>query len=440
MFQKTHVRLTLLSAGIAAAILLAVSVLYLFLSEKNLRQHDFSVFEKDMEALRLDLDAQTVVTHKWLSTAEQNGTRLQLWDNGSALLWGSQQTDPQRRALIETALSHCSDRFPAAASGDAPGFSFLLFSYSVSQKKTPDCYACLMSLKKRHGTLTLLAVRPIEELNRQIRRQRMEYLLPVLAAVAALFLFFWYFTGKLLRPIEESRLSQIRFVAAASHELRTPLSAILSTAHACTQMLQGDDPEKTAECRRFLSLIEEEGGRMARLISDLLTLAGADSRNLRLSKTVCEPDTLLLDTYEAYEALAVQEGYRLSVRLPDQPDCPDKKTAPLECDTDRIRQVLSILLQNAFCHTPTGSHIALSLEEAPGCVSFLVSDDGPGIPDADKTRIFERFYQRDEARGQSGHFGLGLSIAMEIARAHRGRITVSDTPGGGATFTLILPA
>ena len=125
--------------------------------------------------------------------------------------------------------------------------------------------------------------------------------------------------------------------------------------------------------------------------------------------------------------------------LPISISLPDEKIRPVSCDRDRIRQVLSILLHNAFCYTPPGSHILLSLSETPPGLSLSVSDDGPGIPDESKAHIFERFYRADASRSDSTHFGLGLSIAWEILRAHRGTISVKDAPGGGASFTLTLP-
>lgn len=152
-----------------------------------------------------------------------------------------------------------------------------------------------------------------------------------------------------------------------------------------------------------------------------------------MQKEECEADTLLLNFYEAFEPLAKEKGYFLTVFLPD------KKIAPVRCDSDRIRQVLSILLHNAFCYTPPGSRIRLSLSETAENLLLSVSDNGPGIPDDAKPHIFERFYRGDAAHSSSSHFGLGLSIADEIMRAHNGRISISDTPGGGAAFTLTLP-
>ena len=441
MFKKTRFRLTLLGAGITILVLTAMSVLYLLLSEKNLREQDFLAFQQDASSLTQDLKEQPVISHEWLSTAEKDGPyTIRLWDNGIELLWGNHPQDAAKRALVDACLSYFSRSFEAERSGDSLSPCVFSFSFSSSDRKEADHYAYLASFPKAGGELTILILKSIEDLNLRLHRQRLSYLLPILFASAAVSLFFWYFTGKLLHPIEESRLSQSRFVAAASHELRTPLSVILSTSEACRRAIQADSSGRAVNSLRFLEIIEDESRLMSRLVADLLTLESADSQTLHLTKTACEADTLLLNTYEAFEPLAAKKGLALSVHLPEEPAAGSaKKTTPFRCDVDRIRQVLSILLHNALCYAPAGSRISLALTEKPDRVSFTVSDNGPGISDADKAHIFERFYRGDQARSLSGHFGLGLSIADEIACAHHGQLSVSDTPGGGATFTLTLP-
>lgn len=126
---------------------------------------------------------------------------------------------------------------------------------------------------------------------------------------------------------------------------------------------------------------------MSGLISDLLTLAGADSHSFTIRAASCEPDTLLLDTFEAFELLAREKGYHLSIQLPEE------KTTPVFCDSDRIRQVLSVLLHNAFSFCPSGSRITLSLSQQDKITSISVADNGPGIPDDRKAHLFDRFYR-----------------------------------------------
>ena len=172
---------------------------------------------------------------------------------------------------------------------------------------------------------------------------------------------------------------------------------------------------------------------MARLIQDMLSLSGADNHTWKLDLKPCEPDTLLLETYEKYEPLMREKGMKSDISLPDEP------FAPIMLDADKIAQLLSILLDNALSYVPAGGKISLSLKKEPGAAAISVTDNGPGIPDSEKESVFQRFYRSDNSRNDKQHFGLGLCIAREIALLHRGSLTVSDAPEGGAVFTLRLP-
>lgn len=431
MFHKVHLQLTFLCLSITTLILGIMSISYLYISEKNLKETYFSSFQSDMNTLLSNLEHQTVISHRWLSQMEGNGKYIiDIRDNGVEFLWGSQTpNDPENRsAAIETGWEFYENHFATEAIPDALTLYHREFAFASASAGAgaPDYYGCAAFSPRKTGMLTILVLEPLDPLNRQIRSQRTAFAALILFCCIILSLFSWYFTGRLLAPIEQSRQSQIRFVAAASHELRTPLSVILSAASACKKA-------NSSEQEKFFDIIREEGESMSRLIDDLLTLAGADSRTSLIRKEDCEADTLLLDFYEAFEPLAREKGYLLTVSLPD------KKIAPVRCDSDRIRQVLSILIHNAFSYTPSGSRIRLALSETTENLILSVSDNGPGIPDDAKPHVFERFYRADAAHSGSTHFGLGLSIADEIMRAHNGQIAVTDTPDGGAAFTITLP-
>ena len=172
---------------------------------------------------------------------------------------------------------------------------------------------------------------------------------------------------------------------------------------------------------------------MSRLVGDLLLLASADNSSWSVHFQEVEPETLLLETAESFETVAAAKGARLDVRLPEDllPKC--------QWDGQRISQVLTILVDNALSYGGEGCHILLEARQNRGRVELMVADNGPGIPPAQRKRIFERFYRTDPARSKKDHYGLGLSIAREIISLHRGSIRVEETPGGGATFILSLP-
>ena len=172
---------------------------------------------------------------------------------------------------------------------------------------------------------------------------------------------------------------------------------------------------------------------MSRLISDLLMLAGADSHSFPLRPEECEPDTLLLNTFEAFEPLAHEKGFRLSVRLPEE------KTAPIRCDSERIRQVLSIFLHNAFSFCPKGSSITLSMKQQEKLTSFCVMDNGPGIPEETLLKITESLTREETQDALTSSIGL-INVHRRL-RLHFGASSGLHIVSGaeGTTITLTIP-
>ena len=171
---------------------------------------------------------------------------------------------------------------------------------------------------------------------------------------------------------------------------------------------------------------------MSKLIDDMLLLTTADTGGWSIKAAPVEPDTLLLNLYEAFLPVAAEKNISLSITLPEE------AVPTITGDKERITQVLSILLHNALSYTPQKGSVRLILACHGKNICFSVEDNGPGIPDAEKEQIFERFYRSDRSRSKKGHFGLGLCIAAEIVHAHHGRILIKDTPGGGSTFMVLL--
>ena len=267
---------------------------------------------------------------------------------------------------------------------------------------------------------------PLAFLKEQILGQRFRFFLINLAACLLLSLFSFFFTGRLLAPIIESRQKQTAFVAAASHELRTPLAVILSAAECCR--------DATVEKQTgFLDTIRQEGAILTSLVNDMLTLSASDTQRLPFHPAPVELDTLLINTYEAFEPLAADKKLTLTISLPED-------ALPLcHADADRLSQLLSILLSNAISYTPEGGRIDLALLSQKNHFCLTVADTGIGIPPEDQTKIFDRFYRAEKSRSAKGHFGLGLSIALEIVKIHNGTIRVDSRPVGGSIFTVTLP-
>ncbi len=426
MFRKVHVRLAFLCTGITSFILFVMSCCYLYISEAGLKSRSFTSFQNDMNTLVSNLEQQTIITHEWLTRIEDNGKYLiNVVDNGVPFLYNERNT-PEQKQLFEAAWKFYEHMFAVESVISAYDTWHMEYTFSSTGSKQEDHYACVTTSRRSTGTLQVMILCSMEPLLIQIRTQRLLFFLLDLLAFVALALFSWYFTRRILKPLEENQKRQNQFIASASHELRTPLAVILSCASASARA------PKEKERIHFLESIQSEGLRMSRLIDDMLLLTRADSLSWTIQKEPVELDTLLLDTFETFEPAAAEQSIRLLIELPED-------TVPaVRCDPQRIRQVLAILLHNALSYTPENGQIRLSLLYDEKTVKLLVADNGIGISDEEKPRIFERFYRSDQARSEKGHFGLGLCIASEIIHAHQGRILVSDTPGGGSTFTVIL--
>ena len=244
------------------------------------------------------------------------------------------------------------------------------------------------------------------------------------------------------RRAMESEAKMRRFVGDASHELRTPLAAIRGFGELYRMGALRTDDDVASAMRR----IEDEARRMGSLVEDLLRLARIDE-NPDLELTPIDLSPALFDAAQDLRALDPSRTVQV-VDLAGDP-LPTDQAVPVLGHEASLRQVILNLVGNANRHTPKGSPVELAVGPLEGSlegptVALEVRDHGPGIePDA-RTRVFERFYRTDASRQrtstQGGGAGLGLSIAASIVGQHHGVIDVHETPGGGATFRVLLPA
>lgn len=273
----------------------------------------------------------------------------------------------------------------------------------------------------------LLLVQNLAQEKKDILLMQWLYIGLMLAGLALLAVVNWFLTKLIVKPTEEGLHRQTEFVAAASHELKSPLTVLRGSLSAAEI---ADTPEEAAAYR---SRADKEAERMGRLISDLLLLAGSDSRNWRMESRTFDIDTMLIETKEQFEAAAREKGHTLELEMPEE------TMGEMKGDRDRIHQILAALLDNALEYSPTDTVITLKGEIKKGKLLLRVQDRGPGIAEEDKAQIFSRFYRADRSRSDKNHFGLGLSIAKELAVLHGGTITAENAPQGGAIFTLSLP-
>ncbi len=431
MFQKVHLRLTLLCTGITAIIMIIMSFCYLYVSETGLYRNQFQAFKNDMNTISTNLEQQTVISMEWLSKMEAQGNYLFfVLDNGTPFLF-NQLNDPKENSSRDLLLQESRDAYAnqsalevSTRTGVFTTITHCEYEFTSPSKET-KYYGSVISMGSPDSTLEVIVLSSLQNLENQIREQRLRFLLIDVAAVVLLGIFSWFFTGKLLKPIVENQKKQALFIASASHELRTPLSVILSAAECC----KSASPERRDG---FLKTICQEGLRVSSLVSDMLTLSQSDNQRFPIRMEPTELDTLLMNSYEAFQPLAQEKSISLSIELPEGalPVC--------QADPERISQVISILIHNAISYTPEHGKITLAVSKHKERFHISVTDSGIGISDEDKKKIFDRFYRVEKSRSTKDHFGLGLSIAYEIVKAHGGNIQVSDAVGGGSCFTVIL--
>ena len=242
-----------------------------------------------------------------------------------------------------------------------------------------------------------------------------EYTL-LFGAVALVIVFFSarWFAGKIMAPLEESYQKQKRFIFDAGHELKTPVSVVQANLELLTREI-GEN--------QWLSNIQYENERMSTLILQLLDLARTEHvtpqmQMLDLSHLVCG-EVLVLET------VAYEQGQTLTTDI--------EQEIQVEGNPVQLKQLASILLDNAIRHNEPNGKVEVVLKREKRYAVLRVSNEGEPVPEPQRERLFERFYQTDSARAHSGHYGLGLAIAKAIVTAHKGTISI-HCPGGKIEF------
>jgi two-component system, OmpR family, phosphate regulon sensor histidine kinase PhoR len=229
------------------------------------------------------------------------------------------------------------------------------------------------------------------------------------------------------------RADRIRrdFVANVSHELRTPLTAVRGYVEALL-----DESTDPSDVRRFLEIIGRHTLRMERLVRDLLRLARLDAGQELLEHVPCTVESLfggvVTELAPALEAREQTVEQRIAA-----------DAATINGDPAKLHDALRNLVENATNYSPEGSAITMASERNGDAIHLIVSDSGPGIPEADLPRVFERFYRVDKSRTRGtrdpGGTGLGLAIVKHLIELQKGKVTAANRPEGGAIFTIALP-
>ncbi len=210
-----------------------------------------------------------------------------------------------------------------------------------------------------------------------------------------------------------------------AHDLRTPLTRLRGTAELAIQ--DGSDP---ADARAALADAIDETDRVLHLLEALLDISAAEAGALKLNRDRLDLRTLTERAADLYREVAEEKGITVTVEPADLVEA--------SADAIRLGQAINNLVDNALKYTPAGGRVSLSVRGEGQSAIVTVSDNGPGVPVTEREAIFRRLYRGDASRSQRG-LGLGLSLVKAIVEAHGGTVTVDDSPGGGARFTVRLP-
>lgn len=290
---------------------------------------------------------------------------------------------------------------------------------------------------EKHRNIVLLQY--LDKKKQERMQQRIFLLVLDLVGVLALFFVSQWMVSKTLKPIEKNRKKQIEFIRAASHELRSPLAVIRANITAIKA-----EPEKH---NYFLKGIDQECIWMSRLVDDMLLLASIDGKNWSIQQEKFEIETLLIEVYDKFFAYCKENHIDLQLHIPEE------ILPKVIGDKERMQQILTILLDNALQYAYAGQYeelqkntmsikpfiLELSAYKHKNNIKIEVKDYGVGIEKEKQKDIFERFYRVDTARKEKQHFGLGLSIAKELAVLQQSDLYMKETEGGGCTFVVSIP-
>ena len=403
----------------AGVILALVAFVCLSAAEQQLRAVARLEFDNGVNSIVSKLQNERMLSHAWLAQNEASFYQIiQIDDGGMPIAFsGAWTPSTDRNVLVGRVLSD-----PSASSRPISANAMLPVSSTfLAYGDHYDRYFANVShipIDKNMLRAVIIKDRAVED--ESVNQLRASVALLTLGGLCLLVISGWMYSGHAIKPATDSHKRQLEFVALASHELKSPLAVIAASVDAL-----GDDGAQS-----LLRNIKGEATRMARLVDDLLLLSQVDAYRLRLQKQPVETDTLLIECYESFYPIAQSKGLALVLTLPDA------QLPFIQGDLMRLKQVLSILLDNAIAYTPPGGHVMLAANSTTSSVRITISDDGPGITPKDKARIFDRFYRADSAHSDKNHAGLGLSIAAELMHMHGGHIAAQDNPPTGTQFVL----
>lgn len=409
------------------SIMLVFTIVFFLLASENVKtmqNAELSFVNRQATNLILLLESSANYLEILKICEEKYGYSFRLFTEQDVLLY---ESNPVKDVTeITDAFLKLLSRSEASA-GPEPDYSTQSGTYTFCPPNGRTYYGILCSIYTDAGIRNLAIVKEKSGIKAFSSTVRFYFLIWIMV-LAAVVLVSVLVIRQAIKPTEKAMQSQKDFIASASHELKAPLAVLLSAADVIEA-----SPGCSADIRSHAALMEDEISRMAGLVQDLLLLSSIDAGSWTLHPSQINVDTLLITLYEKFEMICKKKSVILQLRMPED------SLPPLVSDENRLNQVLSIFLDNAISYSPEHSSVILSASVKKGHLAIHIIDHGIGISEEDRPFIFDRFYRCDKSRTKKGHYGLGLSVAKELVSLLNGKISVSDTPGGGCTFTITLP-
>ncbi len=435
MFKKLRWKLALTNAAVAAVILLAISAAsYVIISGIVSRQsqQDLSTITRDLIAADFS-GANTPFKSIQIVRAFHPYFFIRIDQDGKMSIanFGTSLSQEQISELVSKALENESkntDIYKVREEG--PNFTVSVIRNKADVVRLNDGHGYRYNIRglRANSTTAYLVFLDMAYEESLLGNVLLALLGCVLGGLILTFGGGLFLAERSLRPIKAAWQKQRDFVADASHELRSPLAAI-----RCNLDVVLDDPTvPVGEKQPFWEGILEETDRMSKLVEELLILARADSGAVILKRERVQLSAVAESAIVFMAALAEIKGIKLSADVMDKP--------VVMGDQDRLKQVLIALIDNAVKYTPEGGTVIVRVKAGKDKAFVEVEDTGIGIAKDHLSKVFDRFYRVDSARGrETGGHGLGLAIAQWIVQQSGGAIAASSEEGVGSCFTLQLP-
>ncbi|MEA5015935.1 MAG: HAMP domain-containing sensor histidine kinase [Candidatus Limiplasma sp.] len=422
MLKQLRRKLIIVYTLMTSLILALVTGVILHTAESQIHESAQPEFDNGVNAIIYKLYSERAVTQAWLAQSEVSAQQIIYIEDGDTPLSfrGAWLPATDRSILISRALNDPNDHLPERSSTSVMTIGE---TFTVQGDHGDHYFANVTDLPLAASTLRIVTMKDRSSEDIRVANLRKTAGIVIMTGALLLFLTGWIYSGHSMKPVEENHQSQIEFISIASHELKTPLAVIAASVEAI-----GNPGGNT-----LLDTVKRECVRMGHLIDDLLLLSRIDAHRWAIRKEPVDLDGVLIDCHEKFSPAAHAKNIRLALTLPEEP------LPVIAGDDERLMQIVDALIDNAITYTPSGGEILISASTRAHQIDISVTDDGAGISDDHKARIFDRFYRAQSSHTDRNHAGLGLSIAQEIAHLHGGRICIADVKPHGSKFTLSLP-